>query len=241
TNRFKTEKKRKDEPKDKIDSNQKDNEVLVESDQETLVENDDTNKEKKDRTGRLLEEEVIRLACENWTRRVNEFRKPISNPEEPIQKKLTEVQEVGNGYQSEIETIALGWKPKSAEGLEKVFKTWSKKRDEFQYIIKHQRTKPKKERVLYLTNPKKPKYASYTNSEIGIEADIDEPKNRTSNSIRPRLNPKKRKKKDWLETINNINMTNKIIRKKTLQRLLPYRPNLQIFDPGRGICCGIQS
>ncbi|CAG8750193.1 2947_t:CDS:2, partial [Gigaspora rosea] len=66
----------------------------------------------------------------------------------------------------------------------------------------------------------------------GIEADIDEPKNRTSNSIRPRLNPKKRKKKDWLETINNINMTNKIIRKKTLQHLLPYRPNLQIFDPG---------
>ncbi|CAG8786011.1 1276_t:CDS:1, partial [Gigaspora rosea] len=114
----------------------------------------------------------------------------------PIQRKHTEVQEVGNSYQSEIETTTLGWKLKSAEGLEKVFKTWSKKRDEFQHIIKHQRTKPKEERVPYLTDPKEPKYASYTNSEIGIEADIDEPKNRTSNSIKPRLNPKKRKKKN---------------------------------------------
>ncbi|CAG8741596.1 25028_t:CDS:2, partial [Gigaspora rosea] len=53
---------------------------------------------------------------------------------EPIGIKLTEVKEapnIGCGPLNEIENKASEWNLKSAEGLEKVFKTWSKKRDEF--------------------------------------------------------------------------------------------------------------
>ncbi|CAG8771244.1 16357_t:CDS:1, partial [Gigaspora rosea] len=82
------------------------------------------------------------------------------------------------------------------ESLEKGYETWSKKTPKYnQEISKHKMERPKKEKLLYLTDLKEPKDASYTNSKIGIKADINEPKNRTSNSIRPRLNPKKRKKK----------------------------------------------
>ncbi|CAG8498829.1 22858_t:CDS:2 [Gigaspora rosea] len=52
----------------------------------------------------------------NWTIKVSEIQKPISKPEEPIHKKLIEVQEVSNGCRSRI-------KPKLAEGLEKAYKS----------------------------------------------------------------------------------------------------------------------
>ncbi|CAG8773801.1 9770_t:CDS:1, partial [Gigaspora rosea] len=61
-------------------------------------ENDDINKKKKDHTGRPLEGEALQLVCENWTRRVSEFQKSASKPEESIQKKLTKVQKVNNDY-----------------------------------------------------------------------------------------------------------------------------------------------
>ncbi|CAG8525291.1 2862_t:CDS:2, partial [Gigaspora rosea] len=109
-----------------------------------------SKEEKEGSYQKPLEGESLRLACENWTRRVSKFQKSASKPEEPTQKKLTKVQEVGNGYQSEIEKMALEWKLKSEKGLEKA---WSKKMDEFKHII----NEPKKKKLSHLTDSKEPR------------------------------------------------------------------------------------
>ncbi|CAG8639790.1 19316_t:CDS:2, partial [Gigaspora rosea] len=133
--------------------------------------NQETENERPDENDLEILIEKENRTCENWTRRVSEFQKPISKLKEPIQKKLTEVQEVDNGCQSGIE-------PKMAEGLEKASKAWRKNLDRFKHTINEpEKKKLKKEKRSHLTHPKEPKD---NNLKIDIKAKTRAPKSRTS-------------------------------------------------------------
>ncbi|CAG8771442.1 15111_t:CDS:2, partial [Gigaspora rosea] len=95
-------------------------EGLEESNKEALVKVKDA---KEDQTKQPLERKTLRLACDNWTRKVSKFRKVSSK--EPIGIKLTEIKEapdIGSDLLNEIENKTLEWNLKSAEGLEKASK-----------------------------------------------------------------------------------------------------------------------
>ncbi|RIB23450.1 hypothetical protein C2G38_2171330 [Gigaspora rosea] len=123
-----------------------DNENLGKSDQETLVEDENANNKRKDQTKQPLEREALRLACDNWTRKVSEFRKASSK--DPSEIQLTEIKEapnIGCGPRNEIENKASEWNLKSEEGLKKAYETWNKNIDKFKIICTHKKERPKKE------------------------------------------------------------------------------------------------
>lgn len=162
------------------------NKNLKENCKETLVkDNSPSHKEKnKDQFTWPLNREILNCACEIWTRKVAEFRKTISELNKPTKVKLANVKEVLNivaGYWDGIEKIALELNLKSAECLERVYKTWSKKGDKFKHMINnYKRKNPKREKSPPVNKTKNPKAVHSINLDTDPKARICQAKNKTS-------------------------------------------------------------
>ncbi|CAG8712590.1 15358_t:CDS:1, partial [Gigaspora rosea] len=99
-------------------------------------------------------------------------------------------------------------------GLGNGYKIWSKNTNKYkQEICKHKKERPKKEKILYLTDQKEPNNACHTNPNVDVKAKTRAPESRVSMF---KSKSKKEENKIWSEMLNNGQNTNKTSRKKNL-------------------------